>query len=116
MKRRITVEQLNELTAEQKDHLREQWIPEKGDWCIDKESYVFLITYYSDDLLCHADGIFIGKRSDCLPLLDIGQMIELLAYKGIEVLKGEELNVNSHEGDMQNYLCDMLWNIVKAVL
>ncbi len=32
MKQRIAVEQLNELTDEQKKRLREWWKPEDGDW------------------------------------------------------------------------------------
>jgi hypothetical protein len=125
MKRRLTVEQLNELTSEQKDHLREQWIPEKYDICLCGDLTGIVIIFHVesqeiggvfDNYIWLSDEGEYTTKDNLLPLLDIGQMMELLAYKGIGVLKGKELNNNSYKGDMQNYICDALWRAVKAVI
>lgn len=94
MKRRITIDQLNQLTCEQKVKLREWWMPKIGDAIIldssdlDIEDIDIVINIYSkikgirdtEDLITSysydADDYYSKKY--CLPILDIGQMIELL--------------------------------------
>lgn len=85
-KRRISIEQLNELTVEQKRKLQELWKPEKGDWFNwnGNEEVEVLYSYdgwSNEDLSYESDPPheFTEKQKKrSLPLLDIGQMIELL--------------------------------------
>jgi hypothetical protein len=114
MKRRITVEQLMELTEEQQQRLREWWKPEPGD------------AYYSpcNDgtyqpygcYIWHNDGI---ERPAAIPALSIGQMIELLQEKygedWIDRIYSVDYDHNIyplHEGKF----IDALWAEVKQVL
>ena len=91
-KRRITTEQLNELTEEQKVKLRKSWKPQEGDKfillcchcnksCI-KIKYVHHVDQYG---ICLMNDNLYADKEDCLPLLDIGQMIELLESKGVRL-------------------------------
>lgn len=85
MKQRISIEDLNTLTDEQKERLRSWWVPQKGDIVLrdyDKAEYVVIRTY---DGPAKEDNTrwFVGldnhagiSNKDCLPLLTIGQMIE----------------------------------------
>lgn len=68
MKQHITIEQLNELTIEQKERLREWWKPADEDWYTNGETAYAVIEYPKID-------------DNCLPLLSIGQCIELLQSK-----------------------------------
>jgi hypothetical protein len=131
MKRRITIEQLNELSDDQKQRLR--------DWCESKISY-------DDDIVdvwlpynnIHHIGWwdyetefekseYIGKiknyEGEMWFLVDIGQMIELLEDMHIcirETRIATDLrriiilsNCNLYED--KNW-CDAYWKAVKAVL
>lgn len=127
MKRRITIEQLDELTEGQKAKLTEWWKPEYCDcFYITKNYYKEwndigeeIVEYRVTDLefltIEHRD--FRGGRYKavkypkeyCIPLLDIGQMIELLESKGIKLYRiGVDVNINN--------LCDALWKTVKEAL
>ena len=136
MKRRITVEQLMELTEEQKQRLREWWNPEEGDYVQHNKYGVETIclpgpfdeecpnVYFTTDYRIHA------FKEECLPLLDIGQMIELLEEKKMVT---ESLDIKAPKGLINTYsvwygngdfpkkyeskeLCDALWQAVKQVL
>jgi hypothetical protein len=78
MKRRIAVEELNELTNEQKQKLRELWQPDMGDVCIRTDKYAdgeeFAIKEY--------EPVWKEHKFKHLPLLDISQMLELLHENG----------------------------------
>lgn len=76
MKQRITAEQLMELTEEQKQKLREWWKPEVGDYYTHKHD---IVKCDMQTLVMAIEKFFI--REDYLPLLSIGQMIELLQSK-----------------------------------
>jgi hypothetical protein len=120
MKQRITTEQLQELTDEQRDKLRELWEPQEGDqfiYCSDKpkgkhSAKGIVYFYYTKDnfdrILCHHPGKHNEWRysNTCLPLLSIGQCIEMSLKKGAlddyPTLKGE--------------LIDALWDKLKEVL
>lgn len=72
------------------------------------------------------------SKQECLPLLDIGQMIDILSRKNfgqcnfslsvetdedyIEMGKDNSLNQNSYNDNGNSELCDVLWNAIKAVL
>ena len=90
MKQRITVDQLQELTEEQKQRLRGWWKPEEGDLVYNK--------------------FFNEFKQEELPLLDIGQMIELLLNRAVDPIEEPyELFINEN-------LCNELWSAVKQVL
>jgi hypothetical protein len=109
MKQRITIDQLQELTEEQQQRLEEWWKPEEGDLVYNK--------------------FFNEFKQEELPLLDIGQMIELLRDTRPKVniyfsgSLGNEITIPfdkipslvsaiAKESD----ICDCLWSAVKQVL
>ena len=134
MKQQITVDQLQEFTQEQKERLREWWKPEDGDafiadykyavpWDKIKRRMHIMANVYSvkrnGDIEADGDeyaGHEVIKKQYCLPLLSIGQLIELIDEKsniGIALSAIETLYVN---GKDFTEICDALWEAVKAVL
>mgnify|MGYP003593115858 CR=1 FL=1 len=116
MKQRITVEQLQELTQEQQERIREWWKPAEGDW------YYGRIAPWRNEYreLCNYDSGNLGPEpgTDDLPLLSIGQCIELLEDKEIDWL--EEIAHGGYDGEIfRSYggqLIDALWEAVKKAL
>ena len=107
MKQHISAEQLSELTQEQKDRLREWWEPSLHDlfMCGENASPLTVrkttyegskiycgvqdvpLRFYIQSKLTYEDYCLDKKdtyrhKSQCLPLLSIGQCIELLKDKG----------------------------------
>ena len=89
MKRRITVEDLQQLTPEQQKRLKEQWIPQEGDWFYNSEKHIescigeYTMPSEFGDMGDHNGGYeacYINIK-DCLPLYSTGQMLELLAER-----------------------------------
>lgn len=160
MKQHITQEQLGELNRKEKVKLREYWRPRKGDLVLEtswnnnltKESEVheeYVIQEVNEvshpyRLITNVDGEMgewtIDKERS-LPLLSIGQMIEVLTEHTEETLgilevhgcwsvgtwgftsNGQILkNINGTENetspgaDYDLELCDALWEAVKHVL
>jgi hypothetical protein len=134
MKRRIDLAQLNQLTDEQKQKLREWWKPQEGDWFYNNAEFIeSSIGEYSVpnpgtmfDHNAPYEANFIEFK-DCLPLLDISQMIELLKSKSTQIRVGceGELIVSDNNGKYTNEhfiyilnddLCNELWETVKEVL
>lgn len=78
MKQRITVQQLNELTDEQKDRLRNLWAPEKGDFIYSPEEHKerLIREVLSKECFVSASEEYVEGRA--LTLLSIGQCIDLL--------------------------------------
>lgn len=124
MKRRITVEQLQELTDGKQERLLDWWKPDAGDIIInslgkldnDVCKYIVIDLGCDNEIrACYVDDdefITTCFKETHLPLLSIGQMIELLGEKGI-------YGFNENNGDIRwkdGCLCDTLWNVVKAVL
>ena len=114
MKQRITSEQVSELTEKQKKKLRERWKPETYDIVIDDNNNDYVIEVDKKGrigFVMDNEGIIPPqKKIDFLPLLSVGQMIELLDeeqnfYKLTDIIR---LGPYS--------LCDNLWQEVKAVL
>jgi hypothetical protein len=114
MKQRITIEQLQELTEEQQQRLREWWKPQLYD--------VFIEILIDDEII---EGSIERKTyepsKEALPLLDIGQMIELLhskpsAYELIDICDCMDAYGGIIISEPINNLCDALWQAVKQVL
>lgn len=120
MKQRITAKQLQELTEEQKQRLREWWKPQ----CYD----IYYDTIFDDFGIALTDeqgnisGCVAERKESLLPLLSIGQMIELLsANKDVfDIGKCYSLYSFRPYGDQttkqDKELCDALWEAVKRVL
>lgn len=118
MKRRITAEQLKELTGEQLQKLNALWKIELGDYMTDLETeedgnyFVGICKYIKPGTENSKPGY---------PLLDIGQMIELLQdkcrFKTDEACgKMLDLPVDNIVIGWEGELCDVLWQAVKEVL
>jgi len=148
MKRRISVEQLQELTYGQKQKLNEWWKPQIGDVFLTPDNttaaigdYCFytmhcteLVQFYGNDQNTET----LVKVKYCIPLLDIGQMIELLESKDhfFSISKeiacddlgclnwGWLIEINTKESPHQieymefstDGLADCLWKAVKTIL
>ena len=111
MKQHITVEQLIELSKEQRQRLKEWWKPQNHD--------VFIYGHHSEINQIHNVEKFLGKEN-ALPLLSIGQMIELLEIElinpmpsswEVEYYQDKKLCITSAEE-----LTDALFKAVKQVL
>ena len=126
MKQRITPEQLQELTSEQQEALRKWWKPEEWEliYVTNKGLNTFgqamRITGINPacDSLPMRLYVDVGGwclKSEVLPLLSIGQCIELLLDKEYQVSWGEVLeDISYREGDRE--LVDVLWIAVKELL
>jgi len=100
MKQRITIEQLNELTEEQKKNLRLRWSVTTGDF-FQHESGWGIVTQY-----VHPD-------EHDLPLLSIGQMIELIDQNRNDQMWSVMAEIESCR---THDLCNELWESVKIIL
>jgi hypothetical protein len=150
MKRRITPDQLNQLTEEQKQKLRELWKPEIGDWFyfrgmdknedrVDETQCIIKFATHKGELLLHYAEYARIPKSECLPLLDISMMIELLESHNInwcdklfkisyyneyeEIFDENHIAVDELSASKEEItkwyrgeLCDALFEAVKAVL
>jgi len=123
MKQRITPEQLQELTSEQQEALRKWWKPEeweliyvtnKGLNAFGQAMRITGINPACDSLPMRL-YVDVGDwclKSEVLPLLSIGQCIELLLDKEYQASWGEVLeDISYREGDSE--LIDVLWEIAK---
>lgn len=140
MKQHITVEQLNELTDEQKNKLRQLWKPQEGDFITsDKDDRIRIIGKdnrnngfaiglfpYCDDEIhaCNTE-----RLDKCFPLLSIGRMIELLESEYQTVYTSKHIPDGMFKttvykvffkkdgcGFWGETLCDALWEAVKTIL
>jgi len=143
MKQRITVEQLKELTDEQRERLRDWWKPDIGDKYVifHKRSHrcCFVTGYGITGILkdrvqehrlkleyagvWYYKGTWHAKRL-CFPLLNIGQCIEILldldglkyVYDRYGLLNNKYVYLGWEEWDEGTELIDALWEAVKEIL
>jgi hypothetical protein len=142
LKQRISVEQLQELSSDQKQRLREIWQPNSGDHAIytKYKNTVCLVLNNVNDRYFSLTGFgpsnqfwsAMNGKEDCLPLLSTGQMIELLmahskSFEGeaypalcfaINEPMDDALNVSLWwDGRREGVeFCDALWDSVKKIL
>ena len=139
MRQRIEPAQLNELSTGQKEKLREWWKPGFTDHFLYEKDDGFkgchIVEYYD----CDGEIATLGNRThclrktSCLPLLSIGQMIEILnrSFSGRISLCGifcalggpggmafKDNNLIKEDAEFGDGgdLCDNLWFAVKAIL
>lgn len=120
MKQRITFEQLQELSDEQKKRLWEWWEYNPGDIVVD-----FIDEGKSVFSLSTNDSRQFRPSPTQYPLLTIGQMIEFLDPDGrtifafCNMIAAEppiyEASVNGEQFYGAN-MCDALWEAVKQIL
>lgn len=126
MKQHITVEDLQQLTEEQKQRLREWWNPQLGDLVydggkiqtlhVDLDTDWFIYSGYenaihskdwNDDF--NTPHIANEVKAGCLPLLSIGQMMQLIRdHKEYDVHLNSLLWISEPAG--------ALWYEVKKIL
>ncbi|MBU5673233.1 hypothetical protein [Paenibacillus brevis] len=137
MKQRIAVEQLKELTGLQQEKLRELYSPKEGDWfyrSTDGEINFYGGVMYHDD---SGVELFEPEKID-LPLLSIGQMIEIIEshYGGrlgswnkqdngqllstyfVDVISGSlsHRSETLYTGRGHQEFSDALWAMIKKIL
>ena len=121
MKQRITVEQIKELTKEQGNKLRTLWNPQAGDYMYLRSGKVLIVEEGTD--LLRNKSIYQHR----LPLLSMGQMIEILESKDqcLNITKKTDLEGWGYEIQLRQIdyykfstgeLCDALFEAVKTVL
>lgn len=123
MKQRITVEQLQELTDDQKLKLREWWKPEVGDlFAYEGEKG---LSEHLWDVISNRNDMVMSNEQRYFPLFSIGQMIKLadpirMEFKNWEYddIKRDEWVVELIGGWIYHNvdLCDALFEAVKQVL
>jgi len=129
MKQIITKEQLQELAPEQQNKLRDYWMPQpydqvaytykyKDEWVTSKITIKGLYNGNPtkvEEVSCF-DGEYVFLKSQCLPLLNIGQMFEiLLGCNCIDCAK-RMLDERTHNKIYGMELCDALWILIKEYL
>ncbi len=125
MKQRITPEDLSQLSDEQKRKLRDWWKPKLGDMCVQFSEFGTTKIILEGNLVrVREDGEIFGKcghqYENPLPLLSIGQMIELLGEEWQRKIYcssmhdcGVYKNINYWKDDE---LVNALWEAVKQIL
>jgi hypothetical protein len=123
MKQRITIEQLNELTNEQKEKLRNWWWgsnPGMSDVYVVKHKYDDITRYEGPHLLAVRNNFSEDyHKGEAIPLLSIGQMFEFHKIYADSVGRIEE-DLMFISSDIEIWrivdLCDLLWEELKRVL
>jgi hypothetical protein len=119
VKQNISIENINKLTDKQKEKMRELWEPKYGD----------IITSTISNFVMTLKNSITFDKSYYLPLLSIGQMIEILEKHNIlfsitnmcinpfygkrgyaVTLTNKKKHYNSEE------LCDALWNAIVDIM
>ena len=132
MRERITKEQILSLDSDQLGKLKQMWHPSRHDVIllksIGKDDYLESSIYdksLDDNILWLVDidyayetNIEVEKEY-CLPLLSIGQMIEILEYENeFQIRKWQDWMVYTNKtGEIENLsLVDALWIAIKEIL
>jgi len=101
MKRRITLEQLAELSDKGRENLKKWWSPDIGDCYYDYDNEVLGMIYCGEEEV-------LGD--DALPLLSFGQLLEFLKEQRIAFITGVLDKTPSEEWTTK------LWNKVRHLL
>jgi len=136
MKQRISSDQLNKLAPEQQGKLRSLWQPQQGDHFLILGEYEGIVKGCSrydkiEDYVNPTRDDYIEydewKKSDCLPLLSIGQCIEIIKERKrsfvIDIFANSTSLYETHR-DQENdisistdkELINALWDAIKSIL
>ena len=134
MKQHISIEDLLQLYPEQQEKLRSLWHPQQGDHFLILGEYEGIVKEYRDndkvsDYIDPTYGDYTEydewKKSDCLPILSIGKMIELIdpeeeaIFTMMKYIASDSkiyrvcVNGSEYFGDT---MCYCLWQAVKSIL
>ena len=125
MKQRISVNELNTLTPEQREKLRELWIPQEADFVVfngNTNNCIVEFVYSDKRFFNLVDGRSSESKFNFLPLLSVGQCLELLGdnWNHLWNLSSKEQEYEVAIGDSMSKrgenLCDTLWEAVKSML
>lgn len=127
MKQHITLDQLEQLSETEQAILRKQWRVSYGQLAVYRQ-HIFVVKEYDEktntirDLQDHIEYSEVMRtnlypKSECLPLLDIGQMIELLYnhHTCIQLEIGTKGFYSEIKAGVKNKqgaeeVCDALWD------
>jgi len=117
VKQRIEPTDLEVLTDAQKQRLRELWEPQVGNFML-VDTVVRLVTTINNNrfgvyLFYYTTGCC--QKQDCLPILSIGQMIEILQKNNISNDLLSYCNTYIMRIECED-ICDALWQAVKEIL
>ena len=131
MRQRITVENLAELSPEQQEKIKKLWKPKEWDLALISQSWgstIGLFMGFGGENL-HFHNVSSVPKNTCLPLLSIGQMIELLqenirdirldpdGENSIQIYKDGDWGRKSYYVSLlNNDICNNLWQAVKEIL
>lgn len=118
LEQRISIQQASELIDEQKENLRKLWYPHKYEvaWNqFDEYEMVVKFDYLNRKLIDMETSMCeMGEQSydlgEFVPLLSIGQMLEILSKTDRDAMLSIIVN-----NDFSDY-CDELWKAVKKIL
>lgn len=117
MKQRITIEQLNELTEPQKQRLQDRWKIDQEYGLLElivNNNQIVIPDEYDEDKGIFNYAAWEAHKSECLPLLSVGQMFEILAdIKEAEYLNEIDVAIEMWTPDDT---CDELWKLMKKNL
>lgn len=119
MKKLMEAEDLNELNEKQINTLKEWWKPQEGDAIYFNHACLF-VTYVGENTLI--TPLVHVETCDVMPLLNIGQMIELILSKSkSKLLHALNLYIkrrvlHSFKRKEETELYDILWSTVKRIL
>ena len=120
MKQRITSDQLQQLTPSQQEKLRAWWKPEIGDkFDAERSGITWLVASVNGERIETHAGIFL--KNECLPLLSIGQCLQILGeHNRYYELRNYENNFHFYDQDnlksKSPELIDALFEAVKSIL
>lgn len=124
MKQRISTVQLLELSPEQQERLREWWKPADYDVMLKVETEYVIEVDLNGGIYMISDSEGLCPpitKAECLPLLSIGQCIELLHSKYCDIAFESAgmswySNISSFIENQETELIDALFEAVKEVL
>jgi len=126
MKERITMKQLKELTIDQSIKLKSWWQPRKYDVIMVKDkTFTFNKLHFKTDVIFEDN--YDTQKEFRMPLLSIGQMLNILYDYKYDFINTHNLNWYGHNETVlcslgfiitsyPEYICDALWETVKSIL
>lgn len=131
MKQRITEEQLNELTEDEKEKLCDWWNPEESDWVLGGRfgpNTICDVKNKTSEITICMECVDYSTKNNYLPLFSIGQCIDFIKKHNFEfsigfndfgnfwVVQFAEKTIENLKYFHGEELIDALWEAVKEGL